>query len=248
MVYVLLKKNKMETSLGDRMKENYEKPFNYKLPNRLPVVIRLDGNAFHSLTRKCIKPFDLEFISSMQQTALFLCKKLQSVQCAYVQSDEISLLLHNYKTLNTQPWFGNEIQKMTSISAGLASAYFTKHTLLDKVCVFDSRCFVLPESEVVNYFIWRQNDWTRNSIQMLAQSLYSQKELNHKNCNTLQDMCFAKGHNWNDLATTLKRGSLIYKVNKVNGESVESEWIINNDIPIFTQDRACIERFLRVEE
>lgn len=257
-----------KNSLGSRMKQNYESVFKYKLPERTPVIIRLDGRAFHTLTSKADKPFDLNFIELMNETTKYLCENIQGTQIAYIQSDEISILLHNYKKLDSQSWFNNEIQKMCSISAGLASSFFTyqlfgmnlklKHRgyTFPEIVQFDSRCFVLPESEVNNYFVWRQKDWERNSVQMLAQSLYSHKELMNKNNSELQEMCFQKGKNWNNLSINLKRGRCcIYKaVHKkidfeIYGTDLGSsmQWVIDNNIPIFTQDRNYIEKYLEVE-
>jgi tRNA(His) 5'-end guanylyltransferase len=241
------------SSLGNRMKENYESIYNYKLPMRLPVIIRLDGKAFHTLIKNAVKPFDYSFIHCMDQTAKYLCENIQGAQLAYIQSDEISILLHNYKRLNSQAWFNNEIQKMTSISAALASSYFTA-TNYEKLVQFDSRVFVLPESEVCNYFIWRQQDWERNSIQMLAHSLYSHKELHKKNMVDMQELCFQKGKNWNDLDTHLKRGRCIYKTVTETGdwtntiEELKTDWILDKEIPIFTKDRNFIEKWLEIIE
>ena len=254
-----------KNSIGGRFKQNYEYPFKYKLPERMPVIIRLDGRAFHSLTKKCEKPFDNDFINLMDRTAIFLCKEIQNVQFAYIQSDEISLLLHNYKKLNSQSWLNNEIQKMCSISAAMASSFFSvllnvfiENTLKYGGNIiypqFDSRCFVLPEAEICNYFIWRQKDWERNSIQMLAQSLFSYNELHKKTNVELQEMCFQKGKNWNDLDTSLKRGRCVIKKVPVDVESgdgikiLNPEWKVDNEIPIFTQDKNYIEKYLEVEE
>jgi tRNA(His) 5'-end guanylyltransferase len=247
-----------KNSIGGRMKQNYEEIFKYKLPERMPVIIRLDGRAFHTLTKKAEKPFDSVFITLMDNTVKYLCKNIDTCQLAYIQSDEISLLLHNYKRLNTQSWFNNEIQKICSISAGMASSYFTikyndnfnsemiatrdGYVQPNNIYIqFDSRCFVLPEAEVCNYFIWRQKDWERNSIQMLAQSLYSHKELHKKNNSELQEMCFQKGKNWNDLRMDLKRGRCVKK-------NEDGEWFVDNEISIFTQDRNYIEKYLETEE
>jgi tRNA(His) guanylyltransferase len=227
-----------DLSIGSRMKENYEEAYKIVLPKRLPVIIRLDGRAFHGITSKCEKPFDIHFMSCMNLTALALCEEVQNTVLAYVQSDEISLLLNNYKNLDTDSWFGNELQKIVSVSAGIASSMFC-HYSGHKSAHFDSRAFILPKEEVVNYFIWRQQDWERNSIQMLAQSLYSSKELYKKNKKQLHDMCFAKGHNWNDLETYKRRGSCAIK-NKENGEC----WLIDSNIPIFTKDRNYIEKLI----
>jgi tRNA(His) guanylyltransferase len=247
-------------SLGGRMKQNYENIFKYKLPERMPVIIRLDGRSFHTLTKEMDKPFDAKFIKLMDETAIHLCNNIQGCQIAYVQSDEISLLIHNYKHLNSQSWFGNEIQKMCSISAGLASSYFTTGFILDYSCYtgyfypqFDSRVFVLPEAEVNNYFVWRQQDATRNSIQGLAQSLYSHKELHKKNNSELQEMCFQKHNSWNNMSTDLKRGRCIVhnlqNLGKIDDIDVfGNTWNIDNEIPIFSQDKNYIEKYLKTEE
>ena len=238
-------------SLGDRMKNNYENIWKTKLPMRMPVIIRLDGRAFHTLTKKCIKPFDPIFIEVMQNTTNWLCNSIQGAELAYTQSDEISILLHNYKKLESQAWFDNEIQKIVSISAASASAYFStiynsyQHSQFPekihdfKVITFDSRVFVLPENEVCNYFIWRQQDWERNSIQMLAQSLYSSKQLHKKNKIELGKMCYDKGKDWNELEPHLRRGTCCVKE--------KEKWIIDNDIPLFTTEREYIEKRLEVE-
>lgn len=142
----------MEDSLGDRMK-GYEEAARRYLPRRLPVIIRVDGRAFHTVTRGCAKPFDNILMNTMNVVALELCDDIQGAQMAFVQSDEISILVHGYKKLNTSPWFDNCAAKMESISAAIASSYFTHHS--GKPAQFDSRAFVLPEADVCNYFIWR---------------------------------------------------------------------------------------------
>lgn len=224
----------MKKQIGDRMKTNYEEAYKHYLPMRMPTILRLDGKTFHTFTKKMDRPYDGAFIENMANLAKWLVEEVQTARCAYVQSDEISLLLIPYNKFDTEAWFCNEIQKMVSISAGMASAYFTG--LYRKLAVFDARAFVLPEAEVVNYFIWRQQDATRNSIQMLAQSLYSHKELHKKNTDDLQEMIFQKGKNWNNLPAYLKRGI------------IATSELIDKDIPIFTQDRSYFDKFLAIEE
>jgi tRNA(His) 5'-end guanylyltransferase len=208
----------------------------------MPVIIRVDGKAFHTYTRECARPFDSNLADVMIYTARKMCDEIQGACLAYTQSDEISFLLHNYRKLTSQPWFDNQVQKMCSVAAGMASAYFTAESYQiwdpEKIrpAVFDARVFVLPEAEVCNYFLWRQQDATRNSIQMLARSLYSHKECHEKNGSELQEMCFQKGQNWNDLHVRWKRGVCV-KQQKVDLE-----------IPVFSQDRNYIEELLKVEE
>lgn len=254
-------------SLGDRMK-SYEDAYRTNLPIRLPVILRIDGKAFHSYTKDCKKPIDQRLLDCMNETAKFLCKNIQGCQIAYVQSDEISLLLNNYTDINTQAWFDNTLQKMVSVSASMAGTIFTFNSWriwmggvaapvgLESIkpAFFDSRAFVLPKEEVVNYFLWRQQDATRNSVQMLARTLYSHKQCENKDNSELQEMCWQKGINWNDCPTTQKRGRCIVKTKTVReganpktGEvftAERSEWVVDNEIPIFSQDRKYIDQYV----
>ena len=244
-------------SLGGRMKY-YEKTNSPQLISRVPVILRLDGRTFHTFCRQFNKPYDETLINLVNEAARALCEEIQGAKLAFCQSDEVSILITDYDTLYQSPWFGYKGYKMTSISAAQISVRFYRRFIYhlikqvatnleealeiladdSKETMFDSRVYNLPESEVCNYFIWRQQDWTRNSIQMLSRSLYSQKQLQNKNTTQLQDMCFEKGHNWNDLLTYLKRGRCIIKG--------EQGWVVDNDIPIFTQNREYIEKLLKV--
>ncbi len=225
-------------SLGDRMKQYYEEIYTLRLPYRMPVIIRLDGKSFHNWTRNLQKPFDEGFINSMRILTVYLCQEIQTTQLGYAQSDEISLLLHNYKRLATEPFLGNEIQKMASVAAGTASAFFTKHH--ERMAVFDARVFVLPEAEVVNYFVWRQRDAIRNSILMSAQSMFSHRIMQGKNIDELKEMMIQEGMDWNELTLSKQRGQAVIKDEK-------GEWKADEGIPIFSQNRGYIERLLAVE-
>jgi len=258
-------------SLGDRMK-SYEDSYRITLPIRMPVILRIDGKAFHTYTKGCKRPVDKGLVDCMDETAKFLCENIQGSQIAYVQSDEISILINNYQTLDTQPWFENNLQKMVSVAASMAGVTFSM--ISDKiwgddcveggdgypVCIpirkpayFDCRAWILPESEVCNYFLWRQQDATRNSVQMLARTLYSHKQLENKANAELQELCFQKGINWNDCPTTQKRGRCIVKQttlkegkNPKTGEvfmAQRSEWVVDTEIPVFSQDRNYINGF-----
>jgi len=237
-------------ALGDRMK-GYETATRTTLTKRMPVIIRVDGKAFHPWTSGLDRPFDMRLIQAMDNVAMALCQEVEGTVLAYVQSDEISLLLHNYKKLQTQPWFDNQVQKMVSVAASIAGATMTFESVgifgSIRKAYFDARIFLLPEAEVANYFLWRQQDASRNSIQMLARTLYSHTELHKKNTSVLNEMCFVKGHNWNDLPTRLRRGRCIIKVEEM-GESLQrTRWIVDNEIPLFNQERDYIEKYLAVE-
>ena len=232
--------NKM--SIGDRMKENYENRYRFKLSRRTPVIMRLDGKAFHSLTKRCEKPFDEDFSDCMRSTVLALVEDIQGAKCAYQQSDEISILLTDFDNLATEAWLDYNIQKMTSISAGLASVVFT-HWWRVKGCagmpIFDSRVFNIPESEVCNYFVWRQKDWIRNSVQMLGRAHFSHSKMKNKaNCE-VHDMLHTKGINWAKLEPKWKNGMFLYKQDR--------DWLVNSN-EIFTENRDSIERYLTIPD
>lgn len=251
----------IKDELGDRIKSNYENRAKTYLTRRLPVIVRIDGRAFHTLTKKFVKPFDTIFGVTMMETAKSLCTEISGCQLAYVQSDEISILLQDYATINTDAWFDYSVQKISSVAAGLATMYFNKHfqtvvarqaklgedTLkyFDKnlnllMGSFDARCFNIPKEEVCNYFIWRENDASKNSVQMLARSYFSHKELQGLNISQLQDkLMLEKQINWNDLEIWKKRGSCVIR-------DENRKWIIDKAIPIFTQDRNYIEKFVYI--
>jgi tRNA(His) 5'-end guanylyltransferase len=223
-------------ALGDRMKEFYEDRTRIKLPRRTFTIIRIDGKAFHTYTKGLQRPFDQGLIEDMNATTAYLCKNIQGAKFGYVQSDEISLVLTDFDDLGTHAWFDNNLQKMVSVAASMATARFNQlrmaratwegndiEGMLDvddiqnfKLAMFDARAFQIPFiDEVKNYFIWRQQDAVRNSISSVAQSLYSTKELHGVKTDQMQEMIFQKGINWNDYDFRMKRGAVIGKVEKI---------------------------------
>ena len=270
-------------SLGDRMKQ-YEYVTRNYLTRKLPVIVRIDGKAFHSFTRGFKKPFDEVFVKSMQSTMQYLCENIQGCVLGYTQSDEITLVLVDYPNREASAWFDNNIQKMVSVSASMATMAFNRsfvnechkwfednvdfHELIigvdeniknlfnaytkacNKGAMFDSRVFTLPKEEVVNCLIWRQQDATRNSIQSVGQANFSHNQLHGKNCSDIQDMLMLeKNINWNDFPTHLKRGSCCIKkpfvINEgTEQEAIRSKWVIDMDIPIFTQDKEYINKLI----
>jgi tRNA(His) 5'-end guanylyltransferase len=221
--------------IGDRMK-TYEDVTHISLPKRIPVILRIDGRAFHTITRRRFKKsWSMEFCEQMIETATTVMKDIQGCSFCYSQSDEISFLITDYKTINTGNWFGYDVRKMISISASLASAVFSR--LYGKNVCFDSRCFSVPKDDVCNYFIWRQIDATRNAIQMLGREHFSHKSLHKLSCNDIQEKLFQeKGINFNDCKAIRKRGFCI----------IDND--IDFEIPVFIQDREYIEKFVYIRE
>jgi tRNA(His) guanylyltransferase len=197
----------MSESLGDRIKRNYESVTNVRLLRRTPVIVRVDGKCFHSLHLD--KPFDMRFIEAMQFSTRGLAKKMQGFKLAYVQSDEASFLLTDFDTLTTEAWFGYELRKLCSVSASVMTERFN-HFFQQRGC-FDARAFNVPREEVANYFLWRMQDWQRNSVQMLAKANFSQRQLDRKNQKAMLDMLHEKGIHWSGFDAVSRRGTLFDK-------------------------------------
>jgi tRNA(His) 5'-end guanylyltransferase len=267
----------MKDQLGDRMKDFYEDRTRFKLARRTNTIIRIDGKAFHTYTRGLKRPFDEGLMEDMNKTTEYLCQNIQGAKFGYVQSDEISILITDYDDISTHAWFDGNLQKMASIAASLATAEFNRLRLARilyedptkvwseiissyKLAMFDARVFQIPyQEEVINYFIWRQQDATRNSISSVAQANFSAKELHGKKTNQMQDMLMVqKGINWNDFTPREKRGSLIRKVENVYYRKIEpimdgktrvlgendtykrSKWEADSETPIFSQEKGYL--------
>lgn len=226
----------MKDQIGNRMKAFYEDRTRYALMRRTYTIIRIDGKAFHTYTRGLQKPFDDRLMDDMDTTAAYICQNIQGAKFAFVQSDEISVLITDFDDINTGAWFEGNLQKMCSVSASLATAKFNQ-LRPDKIALFDSRVFQMPNKvEVENYFIWRQQDTTRNSISSVAQSLYSHKELNGKSSDEKQELIFQKGINWNDYAPKYKRGRLIEKLAFEKNGTIRTKWT-SIEVPVFTKEK-----------
>lgn len=213
-------------AIGMRMKEYYEYPSSVRLTRRIPVILRLDGKCFHTFTSGCDKPFDVELSNAMVSTAYDLVREIQGAKFAYIQSDEISILLTDYDKLETSAWFDYNVQKMCSVASSLCTVKFSEHYIKKNGAMFDARVFNIPKEEVVNYFIWRQLDWMRNSVQMVARSKYSQKQLHGKNNDELKEMIRIKGVNWDFMEDIWKYGGVTYKKFVVVNNNMTSQFPI----------------------
>jgi len=197
--------------LGDRMKQNYELRAQHYLTRRTPVIVRVDGRAFHTFTRDFHKPFDQRIIDSMVMAAMQVVDETQC-KLAYIQSDEASFVLTDYDQLNTDAWFGYNKSKIESVTASIMTAAFARCMRLIDVTTlayFDARAFNIPESEVVNYFLWRAKDWSSNSVMMLAQTHFSHKELQGKSVPTVFEMLRGIGQSWSFLTDAERNGTFL---------------------------------------
>lgn len=231
------------TDLEIRMK-TYENVPKNKLMRRCPVAIRLDGCHFKSFTKGFDKPFDKVFMKSMQETMKYLCENVQGCVIGYTQSDEITLILVDYEHLNSEAWFDDEVEKICSVTAGMASMAFNRtfyenasefvskngylyvrimqnETLINAYkralrqgAYFDARCFNIPKEEVTNLIYWRQCCGRRNAIQAAGCTYFSNEELLNKNGDEIIKMLKEKGIEWSAYSNDAVWGSCCVRNNR----------------------------------
>ena len=250
-------------SLGDRMK-TYESVSDTRLSRLTPVILRLDGRAFHTLTKPLAKPFDGIFMAAMDMTLEKLCKEIPGCRMGYVQSDEISLLLLE-KTLQSDAWFENRVQKIVSIAASIASTAFRSslahvlglmenrnvnvhsYDLLLDDAVFDCRAFNIPERDVCNYFIWRQKDCYRNAVLTMAQHHIGKKAIYGMTVAKLTETLHGMGFTESDIPSPKGR-VCIRDLGILDLPGSRDKWTLIQEAPDFRENREFIELRLVISE
>lgn len=238
-----MKKDK--NSLEVRMKSYEAINRTFLIPN-MYNVIRLDGKAFHTYTKQFKKPFDDIFINAMDETAKYLCENIQGAKFAFVQSDEISIFFADTDSRESQLWYKGNIQKIVSVAASIAAAKFNHIMFIEKMksitqnhndipapcynqkdfqnvienvqlATFDTRVYQLPnKNELINSFIWRQQDCIRNSVSSVAQYHFSTKELHKKSTKDMKAMLIENGDAWENYDLKYKNGRFIRKNTYIN--------------------------------
>lgn len=218
------------------------------LPRRTYTIVRCDGRAFHTWTRGLDKPYDAGFMGCMDAAALALCEDAAGAQFAFVQSDEISLLLTDFAKQDTQAWFDGCQNKIESVSASIVTMAFNIAAMGKFLtnATFDARAFVIPDRvEVENYFIDRQKDAERNSVTMLAQAYASHKQLQGKSVADRHEIIHKAGDNWAKHPVSFKHGRVIRKIDGVDCNPVSS-WVVDTTTPVFTRERVYLTSLIPV--
>lgn len=259
----------MAISLHDRMTQYYESVTHSRtLTRRMPVIIRCDMECGKAFTNRLKKPWDDVFSEAMQRTVCDMAEKIQGCVLGYTSSDEISLLLLDYQELNTDAWFGYNVDKLVSSAASMATIFFYKNfvkgallyenslsesekvsdsnyleVLNDKVQkspIFDARAFNIPKEEVANYFLDRQRYTEKNSISMLARYYFSHKKIEGNNGSQMKDMLVKECNvNWDNYPVVYKYGVFCKK---------GSLFRIDKNSPIVSDDRDYIDSLVFVGE
>lgn len=217
----------------------YRSLTDYRIQGNNDILVMLDGKNFSKMIKNNFKkPFDDDFIDMMNRTAQFLCNNVQGVKFAYVQSDEISLLITDYDTPDTDTPFGGRLCKLQSIIASLATSEFNRWFIIYnlnrkytencggaiakmKLCQFDCKVWTVPNlNDAYAWFLYRQLDCIKNSKQQTAQTYLSHKQLLNKDADEqIQLALTEKGIDWNAFDDKYKYGRFVYKV-ETDGEAV----------------------------
>ena len=235
----------MKDGLGDRIK-NYESIYErYFLP-KTSIIIRVDGKSFHTKTKEwgCKRPFDQQLITCMFESAKQVAKEMQGCRALYAQSDEVTFVLTDDTTLESQQWFGGRQNKIESVTAAMMTAYFNRNWLLIKdldikfdkdianynPAIFDARAFQCPKDDVANVFLWRVKDWERNSLNMYCEQFFSHKELQGQGRADRHEMLYKIGHNWATECTEQQKNGSWYSPGKPDKFNLTNYYDVNDYI------------------
>lgn len=178
------------------------------------ILLRIDGRAFHTYTKKMERPFDKGFNKAMTRATMALCRDISGVRFAYTQSDEISLLI-KARGDREELFMGGEQNKLVSLSASIATAAFLKQRFEagdDRIAHFDSRAFTVGTTDdVFKYFLWRHMDCTKNSVSMLAHSEFGHKALLNVSTEKKKIMLADNNTPWEHLSETYRFGTMFYR-------------------------------------
>jgi tRNA(His) guanylyltransferase len=200
----------------DRRMRVYETAHDHAVLPGLHMVARIDGRSFSQLTRVelgLVEPYDLRMRDCMVETLRHLaCGTGFSILYGYTQSDELNLLFRRDESL-----FGRKLRKLLSVLAGEASAKFSLE--LGRMGVFDARISQLPMvDDVVDYFVWRQEDAHRNALNGHSYWLLRGQGLSdHEATSKLKgvsvaernELLFRHGKNFSEIPAWQRRGSAV---------------------------------------
>jgi len=250
----------MSNKLKDRI-ESYRDSTDYKLVNRLPLIICINGRGFSKFTSLLDKPYCPKLAEGLSAVMLKLCTEVDGALFAYLHNDEIILIARNDQSLETEPWYDNHIQKICSVTSSIATLRFKNY--LDTIDlnyvgepIFTSQVFAVPNiMEAINAIVYKQQQNFHTSIQFACFYEFLRKY----DKNAIKDMlhglsvdekidllyqdCEVDFHQYPHI---FRRGAACYKVPKVvDSGMMKNKWIINTELPIFTKDQSFLSNIFK---
>ncbi len=249
----------MAITIRDRI-SSYEEVSNYKLLAKLPVVVHINGRSFSKITSLLDKPFCYKFSECISATMLQLCMEIEGAMFGYQFNDEIIIIVRNDQNIDTIPWYDNRIQKIVSVSASVATLHFSNLSHATDLNlmgdpIFLSNTYTVPSIlEAIHVLISKQHQNLQGSIQ--SASFYELLKKYDKN--TIKEMLSGLnmdekvdllsqecGVDFNQYPVAFRRGIACYRAPKLVNDVVKNKWVINHELPIFTQDHSFLVNILK---
>lgn len=245
--------------LKDRMDSYYEAS-DYKLLNRVPIIISVNGRSFSKITSLLDKPYCNKFAECMFSTTLRLCNDIEGALFAYHHNDEITIVARNDQNVDTAPWFDNRVQKICSVTSSIAAVHFNDcstsiglNVLGDPI--FTSQVFAVPNvAEAINTMVYKQ----QHNFHMAIQSACFYELLKKYDKNNIKEMLTGLSVDqkidllsqecnidFNEYPVSFRRGVAAYKVPKVSDGIMKNKWFLNSDLPIFTKDQSFLSNIFK---
>lgn len=249
----------MSLKLKDRI-ISYQNNTDYRILEKLPLIIKINGRNFSKVTSLLNKPYDSKFAEGMTSVLFKLCSEVEGVLFGYYYNDEIIILCQNDQNNETEPWFNNKIQKISSVTASMGTIYFNnyiKHYPLNIIGdpIFSSQIFGVPNiAEAINAIIFYQQQNFHISIQSacfyellkkydknMIREMLSGLNIDEK-IDLLNRECEIK---FNEYPLSFKRGIACYRIPDIGENGIKSKWVINGDLPIFTKEQSFLTNIVK---
>lgn len=245
-------------TLKDRI-NGYREVSSPKLMCRLPVVINVNGRGFRRLTSGLEKPYCAEFANVMCATAIKLCHEIDGAVFAYTFNDDITIITRNDQSLETQPWFQNDVQKIVSASSSIATLEFGNAAkavdlVLKGEATFTSNVFTVPSiTEAINVLIAKQQLASQTSLNFAVfyelTAKYGEDAIDILQNRTPEDkeeLLEECGRSYNSYPVPFRRGIACYRApTLISGGVLKNKWIVNTDIPVFTKDQTFLSNIFK---
>lgn len=239
-------------TLKDRI-NSYREVSSQKLMRRLPVVINVNGRSFRKLTSSLGKPYNNEFSNVMCATAVKLCHEIDGAVFAYTYNDDITIIVRNDQSLETQPWFQNDVQKIVSASASIATLEFSNackavDLTLNAEATFVANVFTVPSlTEAMNVLIAKQQAASQSSLNFAVFYELSLKYgddaidiLQNRSPEDKEELLEECGRSYNTYPAPFRRGIACYRAPTLVSGVIKNKWIINTELPIFAKDQTFL--------
>lgn len=243
----------MAIKLIDRI-NNYASISQYKLLPKLPVIIVVNGRSFTKATALLDKPYSSQLMETMCSTLTYLLQEIDGAVFGYVFNDEIVIIARNDQQLTSEPWLHNDIQKLVSTTAAMATLHFNTYATSIELNIPDAiltaQAFVVPNiTEAINTIIAKQQQNFQTSIHFACFYELLKKNLNKEQIkemignsnidektNLLEQEC---GVIYNDYPVAFRHGVACYKTPQIvkfgDQEIVKNKWKLDVNLPVFTK-------------